>query len=131
MTDWSSFVIFVAGEALAQQFDDWLNRAMTPHSVVRPPQAVSSDICQRQISPLRSAALHRTEAPVTHPLPRNIDDRLRALTEELQLAEALNVATASPATLALNQERLRGALADSLRLIQELRHHIADLENGT
>lgn len=68
---------------------------------------------------------------MSHPSQDNLDDRVRALTEELHLAERITLARASQPTLILNQERLRGALADSLRLIQELRQRIANLENGT
>ena len=53
--------------------------------------------------------------------PRTIDDRIRALTEELRMAESMNLSTISVPNLILNQERLRGALTDALRLIHELR----------
>lgn len=59
---------------------------------------------------------------------RDIDDRVRALTEELRLAEDVHLSDANRITLVLNQERLRGALADALRLIHELRQHIAKTE---
>lgn len=66
---------------------------------------------------------------MTHSPFRDIDDRIRALTEELHTADAVNLATASKTTLILNQERLRGGLADAIRLIEELRQHIADHED--
>lgn len=90
---------------------------------------VRLDICQRQTPCLRPTAAPRTEATLNPNPARDIDDRVRALTEELHLAESVDLAGASKTRLILNQERLRGGLADALRLIEELRQRIADLEN--
>lgn len=94
-----------------------------------PSQPVRADICQRQIPQLRPVAPPRTEAPVNRNPSHDIDDRVRALTEELRLAEDVHLSNANRIMLVLNQERLRGALADALRLIQELRQQIADHDN--
>jgi hypothetical protein len=67
---------------------------------------------------------------VTHSPSPSTDDRIRALTEELRIAEAVDLANASKTRLILNQERLRGALADSLRLIGDLLRRIEELEEG-
>jgi hypothetical protein len=46
-------------------------------------------------------------------------DRFNAAREELSAAQALHLTEASRPTLVLYHERLRGALADMIRLIEE------------
>lgn len=87
------------------------------------------DICQRHILDPRPAAPYRTETHMNDASARDIDDRVRALNEELRLADSISLANVPKVVLILNQERLRGGLADSLRLIDELRRRIDELEN--